>query len=255
VVNMVVRRLSTWFRGQPGTVRGATIGAIVAGVFAALIVLIELLVPAIAGRFHRSDLELVDASFEETAEATTLDIKVRNTGEKVAYLREANVNVERTWELWSTIFPGHVPVSGNYDVALTPEGDPYTKTVKLSQSIGPHEVDRFTLTFALNDRARAYSEKTNYVFLTTVELIYDRDEQVTTSEKLLFVRELPWQQAESGIKTYFPYGITGRVNRPQDSPLRALRAHNAQVVDEISRIDGAKSQSLNKLIRYTSEHK
>ena len=51
----------------------------IAGILAVLIVLIELVVPAIARGFHDSDLELVDASFEETAEATTLDIKVRNT--------------------------------------------------------------------------------------------------------------------------------------------------------------------------------
>ncbi len=226
----------------------------IAGILAVLIVLIELVVPAIGRGFHDSNLELVDASFEETAEATTLDIKVRNTSEKVAYLREANFNVERTWELRSTIFPGYVPVSRNHDVALTPDGAPYTRSVRLSQSIDPEEVDRLTFTFALKDHERAYSKKTNYVFLTTVDLVYDRDDKVTSSEKLLFVRELPWQQAESGIETYFPYGILGPVDHHQDPFFTAVRAHNAKVVDEISRIEGTKSQSLNKLIRYNSQN-
>ena len=225
----------------------------IAGIVAVLIVLIELVVPAIGRGFHDSNLELVDASFEETAEATTLDIKVRNTSEKVAYLREANFNVERTWELWSTIFPGHVPVSRNYDVALTPDGTPYTRTVELSETVDPDEVDRFTFTFALNDRARAYSEKTNYVFLTTVALVNDEGDKVMASQRLLFVRELPWQQAGSGVKTYFPYGVPGPVDRHRDPFFRAIRAHNARVLDEISRIEGAKSQSLNKLIRYNAQ--
>jgi hypothetical protein len=254
VVEMGARRLSTRFRRQPVTIRGAIVAAMIAGIFTVLVVLIELVVPAIAKAWHDSDLELVGASFEETAEATTLDINVRNTGEKVAYLREANFNVERTWELWSTIFPGRVPVSGNYDVTLTPDGTPYTKTVELSQSIDPNEVERYKFTFALNDRARAYSEKTNYVFLTTIDLVYDEDEKVVSSERFLFVRELPWQQAGSGVKSYFPYGVPGPVDRHQDPFFRAVRTHNAQVVDEISRVEGTKSQSLKKLIRDIPEH-
>jgi hypothetical protein len=247
---MVMRGLSGWFTRQPVGIRVA----VIAGGFALLFVLVEVVVPMIAQIWSdESDLELVDASFEETAEATTLDIKVRNTSGKVAYLKEANINVEKIWELWSTIFPARVPVSRNYDVALRPAGTPYTRTVKVSKSIAPNEVDRFTFTFALNDRARAYSVKTNYVFLTTVDLVYERDDQVTSSEKLLFVRELPWQQAESGIRTYFPNGNTGSVDHHHKPSFRAVRAHNAQVVDEISRIEGTKSQSLEKLTRYISQ--
>jgi hypothetical protein len=247
---MVIRGLSGWLTRQPVGVRAAAI----AGGFALLVLLVEVVVPMIAQTWSdESNLELVDASFEETAEATTLDIKVRNTSRKVAHLKEANINVEKTWELWSTIFPARVPVSRNHDVTLTPDGAPYTRTVNLSQSIDPNEVERFTFSFALNDRARAYSEKTNYVFLTTLDLVYVRGDEVASSEKLLFVRELPWQQAESGIKTYFPHGVPGPVDRHQEPSFRAVRGHNAQVVDEISRIEGTKSQSLNKLIRYNSQ--
>jgi hypothetical protein len=226
---MVVRRLSTWFRYQRVEIQAAIIGligVIILGIF-------TLLGPITSELFQRSvnesDLELVDASFEESAEATTLDIKVRNTGEKVAYVKVVNFNVERTWELWSTIFPARVPVSGNYDVTLTPAGTPYTRTVKLSQSIDPNEVDRFTFTLTLNDRARAYSEKTNYVFLTTVDLVYDEDDKIISSENLLFVRELPWQQAESGVKTYFPYGVPGPLDDDQEASFRKVRAHNEEV--------------------------
>jgi len=247
---MVARGLSGWFTRQPVGVRAA----VIVGVFALLVVLVEVVVPMIAQTWSdESDLELVDAGLEETAETTTLDIRVRNTSSKVAYLKDANINVEKTWELWSTLFPARVPVSRNYDVTLTPDGAPYTRTLRVSQSIDPNEVERFTFSFALNDRARAYSEKTNYVFLTTVDLVYGRDDRVSSSEKLLFVRELPWQQAESGIKTYFPYGISGPADRHHRPSSRAVRAHNAQVVDEISRIEGSKSQSLGRLVRDISE--
>lgn len=250
---MTFRRLSRWFQHQRVEIQAAIIGTIGVFILGIFILLGPITSDIFQAWFNDSDLELVDASFEESAEATTLDIKVRNTGERVVYLKEANFNVERTWELWSTIFPARVPVSGNHDVTLTPAGTPYTRTVELSRSIDPNEVDRFTFTLTLNDRARAYSEKTNYVFLTTVDLVYDEDDKVLSSEKLLFVRELPWQQAESGVKTYFPYGVPGPVDRHQDPSFRAIRAHNAQVVDEISRIEGTKSQSLEELIRYISQ--
>jgi hypothetical protein len=110
---------------------------------------------------------------------------------------------------------------------------------------------RFTLT--LNDRASAYSEKTNYVFLTTVDLVYDEDDKVMSSENLLFVRELPWQQAESGVKIYFPYGDPGLLDDDQEVSFRKVRAYNEEVVDEIGRIEGIKSQTLEELIGYISQ--
>jgi hypothetical protein len=242
-----------WFRYQRVEIQAAIIGligVIILGIF-------TLFSPITAELFrrsvHESDLEVVDASFEESAEATSLDIKVRNAGEKVAYLKEANFNVERTWELWSTIFPARVPVSGNNDVALTVAGTPYTRSVELSQSIEPNQVDRFTLTLTLNDRARAHSEKTIYVFLTTVDVVYDKDDKFASTEKLLFVRELPWQQAQSGVKTYFPSEVPGPVDRHQEPYFKAIRAHNVEVVDEIIRIEGTKSRSLRELIRYISQ--
>lgn len=197
-----------------------------------------------------SKLELVDASFsKESNEATTLDIKVRNVGEKIAYLKEANFRVEKTWELRSTTYPELVPVSGNYDVTLKPTGTPYTKTVKLSQGIKPGAVDRFSFTLVMNERARDYAGNVNYVFLVTLDLIYDGDDKVTSTPNLLFIRELPWEQSVS----YFPYGVPGDEDASQDPYFEAVRAHNAQVVAEISVVDGTKSESLKKLIRYISK--
>jgi len=74
-----------------------------------------------------------------------------------------------------------------------------------------------------------------------------------SSENLLFIRELPWQQAESGVKTYFPYGDPGPLDDDQEVSFRKVRAHNEEVVDEIARIEGIKSQSLEELIGYISQ--
>jgi hypothetical protein len=256
VVDMILSCMLTWFQHQSEgrqvafvTAIVGFIGVFIAGIFTPLSPITWGLVQ---NGSSKSDLGLVHASFEETAEATTLDIEVKNTGEGVAYLREANFNVERTWELWSTIFPARVPVSGNNDVTLTPFGIPYTRTVNLSRSIDPYEVDRFRFTLALNDSTRVDSEKTIYVFLTTVDLVNDEGDKVLSDERLLFVRDLPWQQAGSGVRTYFPYGIPGPVDCHRDASFRAIRAHNARVLDEIGRIEGTKSQSLNKLIRYNA---
>src|SRR5215216_2662671 len=155
---MILRRLSMWFRRQRITIQAAIIGAVAVLAAALITGFFGLLQPFATGisqrLFDTSDLELVDVSFsEESNEATTLDIKVRNTGEKVAYLKEADFRVERTWELRSLHFPIWVPVSQNYDVTLSPSDTPYTRTVKLSQAIEPNEVDRFTFTLALNNLA------------------------------------------------------------------------------------------------------
>lgn len=211
--------------------------------------LVELALLVIAQIGNDSDLELVDVSFgTESGKATTLDVKVRNTGEKIAYLKEADFRVERVWELRSAASPAVVQVSGNYDVILDPTGAPYVRTFKLSQGVKPNAVDRFTFSLALNERARSAADA-NYVFLTEMDLVYDEDDKVVGSGTLLFVRDVPWQDAE----LYFPRGAPGPEDANNDPFYKAVREHNAQVVDEIGATEGTKSESLEKLIRYISE--
>ena len=238
----------TWFKRQRVIIQAVLITAILGGIIAGIFVVLAPIVSEITqGWFDDSDLELVDASLEEAEEATTLDIKVRNTGEKVAYLKEADFNVEKVWELRSPVVPDPAPVSRNYDVALSPNGAPYTRTERLSQSIEPNKVDRFTFTLSLNDRASLEAENIQYVFLITVDLVYAADDKVISSDNLLFVRRPAFDEPR---KYFFP---NANPNDPDEQWFANIHADNEQVLDEVRAIEGIKSESLKQLIHYTSQ--
>jgi hypothetical protein len=200
-----------------------------------------------------SNLELVDVGLKEdgpttvkedgptTVEldspATVVDIELRNTGRKVAYLKEANVNVEKTWKLQSNIFPRYVGSSHNYDVLLAPTGAPYTKTKDLEQEVIPDKGDRFTFTIGL-DPPRIDPGNIQYVFLVALDLIYDEDNKIVSSKKLLIV-DLPTHDPKY---YFFP-------NAPANSVFERWHNHNLEVLDEIRAIESTKSKDLKTLIR------
>jgi hypothetical protein len=191
--------------------------------------------------FNESELELVDVSLKEQDRATILDIKLRNVGEKVAYLKEADFKVAKTWELQSNTFPVYLPSSRNYDMLLAPTGPPYKKTMKLSQIIGPNKVDRFTFTIGL-DPPKRDPGNVQYVFLLSLDLIYDEDDKVVSGGKILIVIH----QARGPSNYFFP-------NVPPNSSIGRRHSHNQEVLGEIRTIEGMKSESLKKLIRHTSQ--
>jgi hypothetical protein len=187
--------------------------------------------------FNESNLEIVDATFtKETGEATTLDVKVRNTGKKVAYLKEARFEINRVWQLESGVYPYPVRITKDYDATLVPDGAPYTKIKKLSQGIGPNKVDRFTFTFSLSNDARWEAENIQYVFLMDLALVSDEDNKVATSDDLLFVRDTAW-----GYRNYF--------FPKSDHSYWFVTLKNQRALGEIRRIEGPKSKSLKKLIQ------
>lgn len=191
--------------------------------------------------FNESELELVDINLKEQARATILDIKVRNVGEKVAYLKEADFKVAKTWELQSNTFPAYLPSSRNYDMLLAPTGAPYKETEKLSQVIGSNKVDRFTFTIGL-DPPRRDPGNIQYVFLLSSDLIYDEDDKVVSGGEFLIVIH----QALGPKHYFFP-------NVPPNSLSGRWHSHNQEVLGEIRTIEGMKSESLKKLIRQTSQ--
>jgi hypothetical protein len=180
-------------------------------------------------------LQLVDISFIESDEFPKLDIKIRNTGEKVAFLKQANFKVRKIWRLRPLILPNAVKVSWNYNVMLPISGTPYSISKSISQSIEPNAVDRFTFTLG-NDAQTGLEE---YVFLMTVELIYDEDDKSLTSPNLLFAA----RGACEILSAYSPGGDFAK----------NITIQNKRLVTEINRIDGIKSKRLKELIRVISE--
>jgi hypothetical protein len=241
-----------WLRHLDRTIKVTLIAAaatIIAALIAGFFALLSPITSAIVqSRSSDATVELVDVSVRDSADkaTTTLDIKVRNTGEEVALVKEATLGVKKVWELrtGNRGTGGFLPSSHNYDVRLSTSGAPYTKTAKLSQSIEPNEVDRFTIT--LNLKRGADPNKT-HAFLMTLELVSNEDAEITSSRNLLFVPWLPWD-----MKDYAPE-TPGEQDFGAADDSRAIRAHNKQVADEISGIDGVKSRRLEQLVRHIRE--
>lgn len=124
----------------------------------------------------RANLELVDvgAAREEDGSAT-LDIKVRNTGEQVAFIKSAE------FEIVEMRFPtsGTVSPSAEYQVEFpSPDQLPYTFTVALSQSVDPMgatAVDRFTIRAGIPEGSRARS------YTLSLRLLYNEDKETPKS--------------------------------------------------------------------------
>jgi len=192
-----------------------------------------------------SELHLVDVGFIESDEFPKLDIKLRNTGEKVAFLKRADFKVEKIWELcWPDIPPIMAPVkiSENYSVMLPISRTPYYVSESVSQSIKRDAVDRFTFTLGTD---AALDESVHYVFLITVELIYDEDDKSLTSPNLLFT-QISWNLLFA--LTHIDLDIYAG----QDSK-EGIITQNKQLVEEINEINGIKSNRLKELLRVISE--
>jgi hypothetical protein len=198
-----------------------------------------------------ANVELVDVSVRDSGGTSQLDIKVRNTGEEIALIKEADLGVKKTWELRAGgKATGYVPSSHNYDVRSSTSDAPYTKTASLSQGIEPNDVSRFTITLS----TRVPEVEVGYVFLMTLELVSNEDDEIA-SRNLLFVPYVPWPMEEQisemqkgkKLKVFRPR--TGRFQLEEIYSQAAL-THNERVADEISGIEGVKSRRLERLIRH-----
>ncbi len=92
-------------------------------------------------------LELADTSItEQPDDFPLLDIKLRNVGDKIAFLKKAVFHVTDVYNLEDPFFyvETHIDPSWNYNIELPLNNHPYTKEVELSQAIGANDIDRFT---------------------------------------------------------------------------------------------------------------
>lgn len=136
-----------------------------------------------------SDLRFVDILIlEENNELPIIEIKIRNVGSKVAFLKSIEFYVKKTWILYPPINYSVEPISKNYNIFLPlEETTPYTKLETISQSIGPNDVDRFTVTL---DNELPIGK--NYgVYLLKFALIYDEDSKRLESDFYLISAQKP----------------------------------------------------------------
>jgi len=101
-----------------------------------------------------SELQLVDATF---ADRNTLDIRLRNTGSRIASVKRIEIDVKKIWvfrQLGGAF--AYTASSHTYTVRLPVRPFPYTIQSVLSQDIAAGATDRFQVSFG----AEAYDQQT-----------------------------------------------------------------------------------------------
>lgn len=152
-----------------------------------------------------SGLELIDVSFGKSSgdrpegisrpSPDCLDLKVRNRGQKIAYIKRATINVKKIWELITVSqYCAAVFQTGRYDVVLPIKSTPYELEVNLSQAVTPNQVDRFGLCLRLDTESRAYNQDNDYIVELDVSLYYDTRTTPIVSDLILFGHDLGLQK-------------------------------------------------------------
>jgi Leucine-rich repeat (LRR) protein len=174
-------------------------------------------------------LELVDVRILD--DLPTLDIKVRNRGTEIHFIKQAVFTVHKVWYVHpSGGILGHVPSSATYDVVLESENAPYSKTKSLSQAVEPIGADRFCFRLAITG---------DHIFLISVELVFDEESRSIHSKKILLFRS-------NSTSFYDPFKSSRRFNVLKCSGIY----HNKQVLGEITALDAIRQNSLRCVEQY-----
>ncbi|CAM5308225.1 hypothetical protein LSPH24S_01664 [Lysinibacillus sphaericus] len=95
----------------------------------------------------KAEIKIIDIEINEDDEYPILDIKVRNIGDEVAFLKKINFNIHDYYEMVNPIEINYqrIESSYTYDVLLSGVEN---KKYSISQSIEPNGVDRFKIKIA-----------------------------------------------------------------------------------------------------------
>jgi len=114
-----------------------------------------------------------------------IEVKIRNTGEETAFLKQARFTVHDAGTLRGGMvapgyLPGRIDVSGQYTITLHAESD--VEVINISQAISPNEVDRFQFHVTFDGDSMA-----TMLFLVSVELIYNEDNHTLRTDEMLLL--------------------------------------------------------------------
>lgn len=142
----------------------------------------------------KSDLRLVDMSFDNNG---ALDVKVRNVGEQVAFLKAATFRITKIWNFKPLPVLLHqacmlVIPSANYSIELQVKEPPYSKYQMLSHSIPPNDVDRFAFSFGVRT-----NDNFPFGFLIKPKIIYNESNRFIKCPSITILT--------NGSKKYYDY--------------------------------------------------
>lgn len=158
-----------------------------------------------------------------------LDVKIRNLGTEVSFLKEAEFQIMKVGVLRNptTLAYQNIPSSMNYDV-LFEENEKEVVRTRISQAIKPNCVDRFTFTIAQSSEELVLPSL--YYFQLTI--FYDEDNKRLTSNPIVLPvpNVLGWG------------GGTGFGFNPK------LGQENVEIIREFSQLKGLVSCNFRKIV-------
>jgi len=174
-----------------------------------------------------------------------LDITLRNTGKGTAYIKRADLKVEKIWTLTPPFFSPRsqcvfAAPTHKYQMKLPTSGAPFLRTEKLSQKVKSGDVDRFTIGFEYGNLRQVYFKDS--VFLATLTLVYGEDNK-EMSKDVLFA------SSQIGCDLFYKPGKERTLRRGLgDSDADTLASQNKQALEEIAHTEAVESQYIQRLI-------
>jgi hypothetical protein len=245
------QRILDWFKDLSGLQQAVTlIGGIVAligGIIAAIVGIITIY-EKVTYEKPTPRLAFVDVAFlnRSAMQDYPLDIKVRNTGKGAAYIKRADLKVERIWKLTPPyLSPGEqcafLAPTREYRMKLPTSGAPFVRKERLSQEIRTGDGDRFVIGFAYSDPRQVYFN--DYVFLAKLSLVYGEDNK-RVSKDVLFA------SSQVGCDLFYEQGNNHVPGRGLDaSDVTRFVSQNERNLEEIGHSKAVKSSYVQHLIR------
>lgn len=127
-------------------------------------------------------LQIVDTEFVTEDDGFFIDIKLRNSGDRIAYLKEIEFNIHDIYAMINPQFTNYqlITPTATYDIILNGKKK---QKFSLSQAIAANGVDRFRIKVA----SSIAETKMVTVYYFSFVLHYNEDDKTTESQKYIAV--------------------------------------------------------------------
>ena len=149
-----------------------------------------------------------------------VDIKLRNNGDEVAFVKKLELAIKRKWVL--AVDRGvsfvEIPSSKTYDIVMDSQREaPYVIPVNISHQIDPEGTERFTLSLK---HSREYN---TYVYLADLKIYFNEDDLSVTRENIFFAFE---SNSSNSYKKE-------RVNFQNANEIKAMEGSNDETITRL----------------------
>ncbi|MCF2148146.1 hypothetical protein IQ276_017275 [Desmonostoc muscorum LEGE 12446] len=239
--------------------------------------------------FQNNDslIKIVDISLEASVNSCVIDLKVRNIGNQVAFLKNAKFLFYNVWMLKSWVLPRleinyegvyppapaiatqrsrtvppscdyqvYLPATLNFDIALplnlnTQAEIVYIENFKISQCVSSNDVDRFTFTLFLPKTEQELSINDQSTYFIRTSYIYNFKLEIIYDEDNKSIQS---SDLIILLEQKYPENIETREfiaesDSKVPTEMKKWSQDNLELLTAIAKIKGVMSSSLNYLIK------